>query len=323
MVALLTGIVAGCNHSSTDSTPPDGAPAADATAPDGAPPADFANSPSWRLLSSGTTSDLNSIAGRNTDELFVAGSGGTILHSVDAGDHWAPLATVTTADLFGVAAAPDRVIAVGQNGLAILSTDAGAHWTAQNTSTANDLRAVLIVSSSAWVVGDNGTLLHSSDGGGSWNLEMVPTTSDLLAIAAFGDDLSITGRNGAILQSIKSAPWTLLPSGTTADLSGTTGHEAVGALGTMLIYSSTSSTPEAQVTSSGLHAIAAVGAGECFGVVSVGGNGTILTACEFGGWAWRVEPASSLADLRGVFGVNGKTFIVGAGGTILSRDIWM
>ncbi len=96
---------------------------------------------------------------------------------------WAPLAAgsdgfepadrssweLPNADLYGVDARGDTVLAVGYWGTVLRSVDGGQVWSHQPTPTNETLYAVSLGDERrAWAVGAAGTILYSQDGGVSW-----------------------------------------------------------------------------------------------------------------------------------------------------------
>ena len=77
----------------------------------------------------GTSATLYQIACRYTGEAWVAGTGGTLLYTSDAGASWRLQPIPTTADLRALATQDHGPVFVGGDHTFLTSTDAGAHWT--------------------------------------------------------------------------------------------------------------------------------------------------------------------------------------------------
>lgn len=197
---------------------------------------------SWtRAASSATTQRLNNVTfARNT---FVAvGEGGVILTSPDA-ETWTPRTSPTTGWLRGLAYngdAADRglFVTTGQGGTMISSVD-GTAWNVYPLQTTNDVEALVPISSySNFVgIGQDGVVLnvvtstyYPKFGGPPYKMMGAHLTSThqpgrLRGLAAGANALFATGENGLILggQST-SGPWSVIPSGTTANLVGGVFH---------------------------------------------------------------------------------------------------
>lgn len=95
-------------------------------------------------------------------EIFVGTNGGTVLHSVNAGTHFAdaqsPLAAAGRS-MFGMwGSSAKQVYAVGGNG-AIIRWD-GAAWTVESFPTPTELRAMWGTAGEGFIVGKGGLVLH-------------------------------------------------------------------------------------------------------------------------------------------------------------------
>lgn len=70
--------------------------------------------------------------------------------------------------------AGSRVVAVGERGSIVSSLDGGEHWTEIETPTSVTLTAVQFVNADlGWAVGHDSTILHSQDGGIHWQRQFV------------------------------------------------------------------------------------------------------------------------------------------------------
>ena len=126
---------------------------------------------------------LNAVAMWGASAGWVVGEAGTILRY--SGGRWSPVASPTSADLYGVAlTAADDGWAVGQDvaqGRGVILHLGHGQWTQMAGVTAPSLRAVAMVSpTEGWAAGGGGTLLHLV--GGTWTGVSSPTTADLMAL---------------------------------------------------------------------------------------------------------------------------------------------
>ena len=104
------------------------------------------NGTAWSARSSGTTASLHGAAGNGDQsgltDLWVVGTGGTIIHSPD-GVTWSPQASGTTQDLFGVNNFPGSstdVFAVGSAGTIVHWN--GISWSPMASGTTANLKAI-------------------------------------------------------------------------------------------------------------------------------------------------------------------------------------
>jgi photosystem II stability/assembly factor-like uncharacterized protein len=111
----------------------------------------------------------------NEHQGLVAGLGGVILRSADAGRTWRYAETRGREALFAVVMSGARGLAVGERGAALYSEDGGRSWLPTDASrfppTVGFLRDLRFASSDVrlgFTVGREGAILRSRDGGDSW-----------------------------------------------------------------------------------------------------------------------------------------------------------
>ena len=139
--------------------------------------------------------------------LWMAGSGGKVVRSEDAGMSWSVQETGITENLQDIAAwDPDRAVAVGNDGVIVVTADGGASWSrvsAPRSEVANKLiRVRTPEQGTAWAVGVMGMILSSEDWGRSWDRrgeEIDVAWNDV----AFPDDRNIwvVGEFGSMMHS--------------------------------------------------------------------------------------------------------------------------
>lgn len=178
--------------------------------PDLTPPPDLALKVEWSARQSGTTKFLHALWGSSKSDLFVAGEGGTILHSSD-GTTWTPQASGTAVELHGLwgSGAAD-VFAVGEGGT-ILHYD-GKAWSALPSGVKVALRGVGGNNAmDVYAVGDGGTILHTEDGGKSWPPVPPlnpPVVTPLRKVVAIGQAVWAAGDAGnLIIHTDHFGPW--------------------------------------------------------------------------------------------------------------------
>ena len=121
----------------------------------------------WSPLTLNTTATIHSGTGAGGQsgltDIWLAGTGGTIVHSPD-GAAWTGQESGTTENLFGIAASgPADVFAVGSGGTIVHWN--GGSWSAMASGSTENLKAVDNRSAGGffvdvWAVGTGGTILH-------------------------------------------------------------------------------------------------------------------------------------------------------------------
>lgn len=106
----------------------------------------------------------------SASRLIIAGDGGTILASDNAGATWSIAQTSTTDDLFAIATDKQTgaAIVTGANGKLLLSANYGAAWNAITINTQRNLYAAAHTGSIWIAVGDAGVVVRSTDNGVTW-----------------------------------------------------------------------------------------------------------------------------------------------------------
>jgi photosystem II stability/assembly factor-like uncharacterized protein len=99
---------------------------------------------------------------------------GTILHTVDGGDHWMPQNSGTKSNLISIQFLPDgkRGWAVGDNGVILQTADGGIRWQSQRSGVKQILQGIQFLPDGrhGWAVIARGGMLHTTDGGVHWQL---------------------------------------------------------------------------------------------------------------------------------------------------------
>jgi photosystem II stability/assembly factor-like uncharacterized protein len=138
----------------------------------------------WTPQVSGTGALLSDIWGSGPTDIYIVGSGGTILHSSD-GNNWRLLLnSPTLSDLDSVwGSSANDVYVVGASGEIWRTADQGGTWTRQPSGTTVNLYRVWGSSGGdIYAVGSTGTVLHTTNSGTTWNGEASSTTQDLYAV---------------------------------------------------------------------------------------------------------------------------------------------
>lgn len=287
----------------------------------------------WKVLSSGTQNNLDSIfATSDGARLWVVGSDGEIRESDDGGQHWTARNSGTHSYLHAILGAADgrRLWAVGEEGAILESEDGGEHWTARAGGAQNILESIFVTSDGKrlWIVGAKGTILESDDGGENWAPRRSRTQKELTSIFGTGDGQRVwtVGSDGAILESDDGgALWTARISGTQTHLRsifGTSDGQRLWVGGNDgAILASDDSGEHWTARRGGNMALPALfsifGTSDGRRLWAVGAKGTIL-ASDDGGEHWTARNSGPYA-LHAIFGTSdaSRLWAVGAEGTLL------
>jgi photosystem II stability/assembly factor-like uncharacterized protein len=94
------------------------------------------------------------------------------------------------------------ILLAGSGGIILKSTNAGLNWFTQNSGTTMNLRDIFAQSQdNIWICGDQGTILHTTNGGGNWVSQPVNSTADIKSIAILTQTKGFAvGTQGTILK---------------------------------------------------------------------------------------------------------------------------
>jgi hypothetical protein len=260
--------------------------------------------------------DLYAVFGLATDDVWMAGEAGTVLHWNGIYTEYAT--TGTTQPLRAVwGTASSDLWAAGGQGVLLHRKD--STWSASSSGTTASLNALWGSSAnSVWAVGDGGTILNWN--GTTWSAQASATSEALRGVWGTADTVWAVGDHGALLKWNGSS-WAPQTSGTTAQLTAVWGTSdqnvwAVGQSGTLLHFdgsSWTATTAPAGPTGGALN-LTAVWGSTVRDVWALGQQGTIL---HYDG-SWSVVESGGALTLYGAWGVSGSdVWAVGQGGTML------
>lgn len=302
-----------------------------------------------RRISNAGSGWLNDVAWNGS--LFVAvGGSGTIIYSAD-GLSWDRSADLQDTDAEGVVEGPNlqgiawsggRWVAVAADscdgGRCTYASANGRTWGPEQENPGEGLWAVIGHATGFVAVGNDWNVIYSGNGDISW----VQATSgsarqDLTALAMGGMNLVAAGQHGLILEADSPVgPWARSGSsaGELSDLNAVAasapGHGssyvAVGA--GVLLYKAviseinTVENPAITVIRNSLQGPLPVLRDVAWapgGYVAVGGVGGVFSS-ELGD-AWSQDPSAGIpqVELHGVARVDDRWFVLGAGGTVLSK----
>jgi len=178
-----------------------------------------ASASTWTRQPTGTMSWLHGVYFLNQNRGWVAGSGGTLLETTDAGQTWHRLNPLTKDNLRDVYFADERIgWLVAERDLLKLKTndeprtyllkteDGGLSWRSILLSgsdvNARLVRAVFADPERGWVFGESGVVFATRDGGAHWVRQPSPTKHLLLG-GAFVDYAHgwLVGAGATILQT--------------------------------------------------------------------------------------------------------------------------
>jgi photosystem II stability/assembly factor-like uncharacterized protein len=284
----------------------------------------------WVAQASATTRNLNGVdflADGRTG--WAVGSGGAIVHTTDAGEHWSSQPSGTAYNLNAVwFTSPDEGWAVGNLGTLVHTLNAGDNWTRINLNAGENLMDVCFANpDTGWAVGSSGVVLRTVDGGASWQRSTI-TTFALQSVSFAGtQDGWLVGDQGEIFGTQDAgATWSKVqPSITSFSLKAVSRRrpEAAWAVGDQGVAPRTVGTPVAY----GWELRNAGAVNQLEGVhfpddligyaVGYSGAGAILRSDD-GGGTWEAQASHSSRRLNDVFFVDAlRGWAVGDGGVIV------
>jgi hypothetical protein len=292
----------------------------------------------WVRFPVGTTKTLYGVWGTSSNDVWVVGEQGTMLHW--NGANWAATNPATALDLTGVSgSSATNVIAAGAAGTVLRWN--GSSWTTEDAGVTRDFRTAAVGDSAhAWVAGSFGSMVFW-DGTRWFDFSGMYPSTQINGSWASGSAFWFVGSSGFILHGVvfggSGFPITVVPvrgdAGTvTTDLNAVATYSSGPALrwavgnGNTVLMSDSGVVPGA--TDAGFRPsewILQTGCGstDLFGVWvtsatngwAVGKNGTI---CHWDGTSWSAVSSGAGSDLRGIWGPNaGEIWAVGVGGMIL------
>ena len=151
----------------------------------------------------------------NTQNGWIVGDYGIILHTINDGQTWEKQKSNTSALLMDVVFVDSlNGWVVGESGTILHTVDGGKIWEIQNSGISYLLNGVTFEEEHGWIVG-YGTILHTVDGGKHWNVQVKDKKMWLYGIDSvdkesiwvtcdFGE---ILHRNNRIKNWIIQLPW--------------------------------------------------------------------------------------------------------------------
>lgn len=151
------------------------------------------------LLDNPEQMHLNAITGDRDKALWIAGEGGLLFRSMDAGESWQLLASPYHGSFFDIAYQPSTgaLIVAGLRGNIFISNDKGATWRAATVASDRSLAGVTWLNDRyAAAVGAVGNLQFSNDGGSTFSDHSLPERTGLSAVIHHRGRLVVAGQGG-------------------------------------------------------------------------------------------------------------------------------
>ena len=160
---------------------------------------------------------------RGSGQALVAGSGGSVWKSENAGEDWELQSSGVTTPLHdGIGGTSGDGFIVGDGGLILKTTDLGATWSPLPSGTTEDLFAVQYIAAGAVeVAGANGVILTSDDAGSTWTPRASGTPTTLRGLSTSGQDTNwhlAVGDDGVALRTTDNGEtWCSMDVGVTTN----------------------------------------------------------------------------------------------------------
>jgi photosystem II stability/assembly factor-like uncharacterized protein len=179
----------------------------------------------WKLMTTGTQSNLNGIILIDTNIALMITLHGGILRTTNGGESWYVIPFENANALYSIRKLrPDFLIVTGYAGTLLISNDIGISWHKVATPYANTFYcADFTDDNTATVIADNGLILHAVHG--VWQQETVDSNAVTARLNDIGGKdpniLAMVGNNGTILYTTDGGNnWTQNYVGTNEHLRG-------------------------------------------------------------------------------------------------------
>ncbi|PLX05609.1 MAG: hypothetical protein C0594_06980 [Marinilabiliales bacterium] len=124
----------------------------------------------WEMKSSGTAENLNDVFFVTSQEGWVVGASGTILHSTDGGETWSAQTSGTSDELLSVGFFDANNGWAGGSSVLLKTTNGGSSWTEFDAGSYSDVSWLQILSSSLGFFKSGSNLYKTTNGGTTWTL---------------------------------------------------------------------------------------------------------------------------------------------------------
>ena len=217
----------------------------------------------WTSQPSGTTPSLSSVFFTDANTGTAVGNNGTILRTSDGGSSWTNQPSGTTSALSRVSFTSGNTgTVVGSGGTILCTTNGGTSWISQPSGTLNWLSGVSFNdANTGWVAGSNGTIFRTNNNGGIplhntiilsssslsfWKVMVSKYKETTIIIKNAGSDtlhLSNFTSNNPVF-SVRPGLLNVAPGQKSVDTLRFTPAAVGDAAGTILVYSSSPSSPD-------------------------------------------------------------------------------
>ncbi len=283
----------------------------------------------WSNQVSGTSQDLMAVYFATDSDGWAVGTGGTILHTSNAGLNWDAQVSGTGNYLKSIFfATPTKGWAVGRFGTVLATVDGGNTWTPQVSGIASaNLQAIEFSSeTNGWLISDAGDILHTSDGGITWTAQVSTVTTPLYDLSVISaNEIVVCGANGLILNTYDGGVnWNAITtSGTAATLSDidfvTTTYGWVAGDNFQLLHSIDMGQTWSFAAPSPITVSALDFSDTSNGLIGLS-NGEIYNTSD-GSNNWNLQTSGTLNGIYGIFlSTSGTAWAVGDAGTIITLN---
>lgn len=143
----------------------------------------------WNAQNSGVAANLKDLYCITENAVVVVGEGGTILKTIDGGEHWVQKTSGTVQDLLKLQFVNSMIgYAVGSSGTLLKTIDGGENWTAINIGiTTNLFGLTLLNENTFYISGENGLVKMTIDGGNSFTSKNITSDQSVKSIQFLND----------------------------------------------------------------------------------------------------------------------------------------
>jgi len=163
----------------------------------------------WATVTSGSTSDLNSVWFTSSSTGWIVGDAGVVLKSVNGGATWSRMLNVFASEHLMCVRFADENHGwiVGSGGVVIRTADGGASWTRIHPTGVTLNSVAFSDTTNGWAVGNSGIILGTHDGGRAWYLVQPSVTGQALkgAWRTSNEVAWVVGSTGAKLRTAATA----------------------------------------------------------------------------------------------------------------------
>lgn len=157
----------------------------------------------WVAMKIDTQETVQDLTCAQNNQLWVAASFGTLLHSLDGGKTWHAFSLEDDIFLTHIHFPTDNIgYAIGEFGTVLKTTNAGKAWV-NLQSTAEDfypLAVYFLDTQMGWVAGLDGVIFITRDGGQNWQKQETATHAPIYKIRKIGEHIFAVGNSGTILE---------------------------------------------------------------------------------------------------------------------------